>query len=103
MGVDHMRSRRNGNKPFKHRRRTHLSRVHVHNFHPFASRSYAKKSCPYVPRFDLKFNTRYIVLWSNLLCLNVLGYSNPLLRRFMYVMDTSMAGCEAEIFHSYKS
>ena len=56
-----------------------LSRVHVHNLHPGAnlhpivSRSCANKSCSYVPRFELKFYTRYIVLWSNSLCLNVLG------------------------------
>ena len=30
------------------------------NLHPFASRSYASKSC-----FDLKFNIRYPVLWNN--------------------------------------
>ena len=42
------------------------------NLHPLAPRSYAKKSCPYVPRFDLKFRTRYIVLWSNSLRMNVL-------------------------------
>ena len=87
------------------------SRVHVHNLHPganlhpLASRSYANKSCPYVPRFDLKFNTRYIVLWSNSLCLNVLGDSDPLSLRVMCVRDISFAGCGAETFtfHSYKS
>ena len=80
-----------------------LSRVHVHNLHPLVSRSYAKW-CPYVPRFDLKFNTRYIVLWSNSLCLNVLGASDPLSLRVMCVRDISIAGCgvEAFTFHSYK-
>ena len=75
------------------------------DLHPLASRSYVKKSCPCVPRYDLKFNTRYIVLWSSALCLNVLDDSNPLLLRFMYVMDTSTTGCAAETFtlHSYKS
>ena len=34
-------------------------------FAPLASRSYANKSCPYVPRFYLKFNKRFSVLWSN--------------------------------------
>ena len=74
-------------------------------FAPLASRSYAKKSCSYAPTFDLKFNTSYIVLWSNSLYLNVLGDSDPLLLRFMYVIDTSMAGCAAETFtfHKYKS
>ena len=70
-----------------------LSRVHVHNLRPFASRSYTNKSCPYVPRFDLKSNTRYIVLWSNSLCLNVLGDSDPLSLRVMCVRDISIAGC----------
>ena len=65
------------------------------NLHPLASRSYAKKSCPYVPRFDLKFNTRYIVLWGNSLRMNVLEDSNPLLLRFMCVRDIYMAGCAA--------
>ena len=60
--------------------------------HTLASRSYANKSCPYVPRFDLKFNTRYIVLWSNSLCLNVLGDSGPLSLRIMCVRDVSIAG-----------
>ena len=72
--------------------------------HPLASRSYAKKSCPYVHKFDLKFNTRYIVQWSNSLCLNVQGDSNPLLLRFMCVRDISIAGCaETFTFHSYES
>ena len=35
------------------------------NLHPLASRSYANKLCPYVPRFDLKFNTRFLVLRRN--------------------------------------
>ena len=75
------------------------------NLHPLASRSYANKSCPYVPRFDLKFNTRYIVLWSNSPCLNVLGDSDPLSLRVMCVRDISIAGCGVETFtfHSYKS
>ena len=80
-----------------------FSRVHEHNLHPrpkftpganlhpLASRSYAKKSCPYVPRFDLKFNTRYIVLWSNSLGMNVLEDSNPLLLRF-YVCEGYLYG-----------
>ena len=34
-------------------------------FAPLASRSYANKSCPYVPGSDLKFNTRYILCTSN--------------------------------------
>ena len=68
-------------------------------------RSYANKSCPYVPRFDLKFNTRYIVLWNNSMCLNALGDSDPLSLRVMSVRDTSIAGCRVEtlIFHSYTS
>ena len=37
-------------------------------------------------------------MWSNSLCLNVLGDSSPLFLRFMYVMDTYMAGCETETF-----
>ena len=74
-------------------------------FAPLASRSYANRSCPYVPRFDLKLNTRYILLWSYSLCLNVLCDSYSLLLRFMCVRDISMAGCAAETvkFHSYKS
>ena len=75
------------------------SRVHVHNLHPganlhpLASRSYANISYPYIPRFDLKFNTRYIVLWSNSLCLNVLrGDSDPLSLRVMCVRDISICG-----------
>ena len=61
-----------------------LSHVHAHNLHPganlhpLASRSYANKSCPYVPRFEWKFNTMYIVFWSNSLCLNVLNDRNRL-------------------------
>ena len=47
-------------------------------FAPLASRSYANKPCSYVPKFDLKFNTRYEVLWSNSLCLKVLCGSDPL-------------------------
>ena len=62
------------------------------NLHPFASRSYTNKSCPYVPRFDLKFNTRDIVLWSNSLCLNVLGDNDTLSVRVMCVRDISIAG-----------
>ena len=75
------------------------------NLHPLASRSYANKSCSYVHRFDLKFNTRYIVLWSNSLCLNVLGDSDPLSLRVMCVRDISIAECGVETltFHSYKS
>ena len=70
-----------------------------------ASRLYAHRSCPYVPRFDLKFNTRYIVLWSYYLCLNVLCDGNSLLLRFMCVRDISMAGCAADTvtFLSFKS
>ena len=100
-----------------------LSCVHVHNLHPdanlhpganlhpdanlhpLASRSYANISCPYVPRFGLKFNTRYIVLWKNSLCLNVLGDSDPIKLRVMCVRDIPIAGCGVETFtfHSYKS
>ena len=73
----------------------------MHNLHPLASRSYAKKSCSYVPRFGLNFNTRYIVLWSNSLCLNILGDINPFILRFMFVRgDISMAGV---CIRSYKS
>ena len=73
------------------------------NLHPLVSRSYAKKLCPYVPRFDLKFITRYIVLWSNSLRLNVLGDRYPLLLRFICLRDISKAECAAETFtiHSY--
>ena len=56
---------------------------------------YAKKSCPYVLRIDLKFNTMYIVLWSNSLRMNVLEDNNPLLLQFMCVRDIYMAGCAA--------
>ena len=35
------------------------------NLHPLASRSYANKLCPCVPRFNLKFDTRYTVVWRN--------------------------------------
>ena len=88
-----------------------LSRVHVHNLHsgvnlhPLASRSYANKSCSYVPRFDSKFNKRYTVLWSNSLCLNVLCDSDHSSLRVMCVRDISIAGCGVETFtfHSYKS
>ena len=75
------------------------------NLHPLASRSYANKSCSYVPNFDLKFNKRYIVLRSNSLCLNVLGDSDLLSRRVMCVRDISVAGCGVETFtfHSNKS
>ena len=62
-----------------------LSRVHVHNLHPGANlhplrrvHIMANKLCSYVPRFNLKFNTRYIVLLSKSLCLNVLCDSDPL-------------------------
>ena len=105
---------------------TNLSCVHVHNLHPdanlhpraklhpganfdpLASRSYANKSCSYVPRFDLKFNTRYIVLWSNSLCLNVIGDIDPLFTislRVMCVRDIFIVGCgfKTFTFHSYKS
>ena len=60
---------------------------------------------PYVPRFDLKFNTRYIVLWSNSLCLNVLGDSDPLSLRVMFVRDILISGYGVETFtfHSYKN
>ena len=77
----------------------------MHNLHPLASRSYANISCPYVPRFDLKFNTRYIVLWGNLLCLNVLGDSDSLSLRVMCVREISIAGCGVEtfIFHHIKA
>ena len=61
------------------------------NLHPLASRSYANKSCPYEPRFDLKFNTRFIVLCSKSLCLNVLGDSDTLSLRVMCMRDTSIA------------
>ena len=54
------------------------------NLHPLASLSYANKLCSYLPRFDLKFNIGYSVLWRNSLCLNVLSDSNPLLSRFMF-------------------
>ena len=94
-----------------------LSRVHVHNLHPgsnlhtdanlhpLASRSYANKSCPYVPRFGLKFNTRYIVLCKKSLCLNVLGDSDPLKLRVMCLRDIPIAGCGVETltFQSIKS
>ena len=40
------------------------------NLYPLASRSYANKLCPYAPKFDLKFNTRYSVLRRNSLCWN---------------------------------
>ena len=66
-----------------------FSRVHMHNLHQganllpganlhprenlhhLASRSYANKLCPYAPKFDLKFKTRYSVLRRNSLRLNV--------------------------------
>ena len=35
------------------------------NLHPIASRSYTNKLCPYVPRFNVKFYTRFSVLWRN--------------------------------------
>ena len=75
------------------------------NLHPLASRSYANKSCSYVPRFDLKFNTRYTVLWSNSLRLNVLDDSDPLSSWVMCVRDISVVGYGVETFtfHSYKS
>ena len=46
-----------------------------------------------------------MVLWSNSLCLNVLGDSDPLSLRVMCVRDISIAGCGVEkfTFHSYKS
>ena len=37
-------------------------------FAPLALRSYAIKLCPYVHKFDMKFNTRYSVLRRNSLC-----------------------------------
>ena len=70
------------------------------NLHPLASRSYANKSCSYVPRFYLKFNTRYIVLWSNSLCLNVLCGSDPLSLRVMCVRNISIAGVGLKRLHS---
>ena len=33
--------------------------------HPLALRSYANKFCPYAPKFDMKFDTRYSVLRRN--------------------------------------
>ena len=54
-----------------------ISRVHMHNLHPgvnllpganLALRSYANKLCPYAPKFDMKFDTRYSVLRRNSLC-----------------------------------
>ena len=70
-------------------------------FAPLETRSYANKSCSYVPRFALKFNTRYIVLLSNSLCLNVLGDSDPLSYRVvMCVRDISIAGVGLKRLHS---
>ena len=71
----------------------------VANLHPLVSRSYANKSCSYVPKFELKFNTRYIVLWSNSLCLNVIGDSDPVSLPVICVRDISNAGCWFERLH----
>ena len=63
-----------------------INRVHMHNLHPGvnllpganlntgaylhpqALRSYANKLCPYAPKFDMNFDTRYSVLRRNSLC-----------------------------------
>ena len=66
----------------------------------FAPPSYANTSCSYVPRFDLECNTRYIVLWSNSLCLNVQGDSDPLSLRVMCVRDISITGWGLKRLHN---
>ena len=85
------------------------------NLHPLASRSYANKFCPYAPRFYLKFNTRYWVLWRKKLCWNVLSdsYSLSSLRERACVrtcvrafvcgggfLDISTAGVRLKRLHS---
>ena len=76
--------------------------VPVNNFSVMLRRSHLFLVLPVLlgTRLDLKFNTRYIVLWSNSLCLNVLGDSDPLSLRVMCVRDISIAGWGLERLHS---
>ena len=50
--------------------------------------------------FSPSVYTRYTVLWSNSLCLNVLGDSDPLSLRVMCVRDISIAGVGLKCSHS---
>ena len=83
-------------------------------FAALESRSYANKLCPYVPRFNLKFNTRISVRRRNYLSWNVRSDSNSLLSRYKCVCWWKgggglpryyYCGCAAETIklHSYKS
>ena len=74
----------------------------MHNLHPGANLQHGANLHLGANLHPLAYANKS---WSNSLCLNILGDSDPLSLRVMCVRDISIAWCGVETFtfHSYKS